>query len=236
MYSNVNVSNPLSMHDVRRLAPAALDVMQRNADKSVIAAHAATMVPVANGVLIAIQVIDRLKGKQVALLAESTEQTAQLHGLMLGWSPLLERDLASFDIGAYVRDPNLPFDVVQKAMSLKSYVEQEAAGLPYQQTLLAELTARIEGADGAAKSAYTARTALQEKQREVRELSATFHKGLVSLRKTVRAMLGSSHLDYQRLRVPSRAAAEPPDDEAPVTVPSATETAAASTAPNDSDS
>jgi hypothetical protein len=210
-----NVSNPLSMHDVRRLAPASIDVMQRNADKQVIAAHAAMLVPVASGVLIALQDIDRLKGKQKALRAESHVQRAQLHGLMLGWSGPLDHDLASFEIGSYTRDPDLTFDVLQKALSLQLFVEQEGAGLPYQRALLTELTARIESADGAAKAANAAGVELQDKQREVRELSATFHKGLVSLRRAVRAMLGSTHLDYRRLRMSSRAAAEPPSDEAP---------------------
>src|SRR6186997_558808 len=95
-----NTSNPISMHDVRRLAPVSLEVMQRHAGKSAIAAHTATMVPVVNGVLNAIKEVDTLKGKQVALRAVSTEQTAQLHALMLGWSGLLDRDLASFDSGA----------------------------------------------------------------------------------------------------------------------------------------
>lgn len=135
--------NPLSMHDVRRLAPASIEVMQRHADQSAIAAHTATMVPLASAVLIAIQETDTLKGKQVALLTESTEQTALPHGLMFGWPGILARDLVSFDSGAYVRNPGLPFDVVQKAISYKHCVATEGAGLPYQETLLAELTARI---------------------------------------------------------------------------------------------
>jgi hypothetical protein len=52
------------MHDVRRLAPASIEVMQRHADRSAIAAHTATMVPVANGVLDAIKEVDTLKGKR----------------------------------------------------------------------------------------------------------------------------------------------------------------------------
>ena len=88
----------------------------RGAGKSAIAAHTATMVPVVNGVLNAIKEVDTLKGKQVALRAVSTEQTAQLHALMLGWSGLLDCDLASFDSGAYVRDANLTFDVVQSTL------------------------------------------------------------------------------------------------------------------------
>ena len=213
MSINANVTSPLSMHEVRRLAPASLEVMQRHADKSAIAAHSATLVPMANGVLTAIQELDRLGGKQKALLAESDEQTAQLHGLMLEWSGILVRDLASFDSEAYARNASLTFDVLQKAMSLKHFVEQEAAALPYQEELLDELKARIDSADGASKTANGARVVLQEKQREVRELSATFNKGLISLRRTVRTTLGSKHFDFHRLRVTGRAAAETPDEE-----------------------
>ena len=104
-----------------------------------------------------------------------------------------------------MRNANLTFDVVQKANSLKHFVEQEGAGLPYQEALLTELNARIESTDGAAKPASAARVELQEKQHEVRELIATFHKGLISLRRAVRATLGSKHFDHQRLRMPSRA-------------------------------
>jgi hypothetical protein len=226
-----NVSNPLSMHEVRRLAPASLEVMQRHADKSAIAAHSATLVPMASRVLTAIQDLDRLGGKQKALLAESDEQTAQLHGLMLEWSGILVRDLASFDSEAYARNASLTFDVLQKAMSLKHFVEQEAAGLPYREELIDELTARIDSADRASKTASGARVVLQEKQREVRELSAAFNKGLISLRRTVRTTLGAKHFDFHRLRVTSRAAAEPPSSEAPdaaSTGPSETETGGAS--------
>jgi hypothetical protein len=214
MSLNGTVSNPLTMHDVRRLAPASLEVMQRHAGLPVIAAHATTLVPAASRVLTAIQDLDRLKGRQVALLTESTEQTAQLNALMISWSGLLARDVASFDIGAFVRNANLPFDVVQKATSLMRLVEAEGADLPYQEALLTELTARIEGADRASKSASAVRVELQDKQREVRELSGTFYKGLVSLRRAARGMLGANHFDYQRLRATGKAAAaEPPSEE-----------------------
>jgi hypothetical protein len=216
------IKNPLSMHDVSRLAPAVVDVMQRNAGQPEFAAHATTMVPAANAVLVAIQDLALLKGEQVKLLAMSVEQTGRLHGLLLRWSGVLGHDIEGFDPGAFVRDPDQTFDVVLKATTFKRYVEQNGAGLPYQAALLTELTARLDSTDWAARSAYTGRVALQEKQREVRELSATFYKELVSLRRTVRAVLGSTHVDHQRLRMPSRAAEEPPLEEAPVTEPSAT--------------
>jgi hypothetical protein len=114
--------------------------------------------------------------------------------------------------------------VVQTAMSLKQLVERQGVDLPYREALLAELTARIDSATGAAESAQVARTAVQQKQREVRELTVRFNAELVKLRRTVRAALGSSHFDYQRLRVTSRATTEPPSTEAPETAPSETET------------
>jgi hypothetical protein len=213
------------MHDVSRLAPAALDVLERNAGKPELASHARTMVPAANAVLVAIQDLTMLKGEQVKLLALSAEQTAQLHGLMLRWFGPLAHDLEGFDSGAFVRDADQNFDVVHKGKLLKRHVEEKGADLAYQEALLAELTARIEGADEAARSAYTARVALQEKRAQVRERSAAFYQELLCLRHTVRATLGSTHVDNQRLRVPpGRTAAEPPSDEAEdeVTEPSAT--------------
>jgi hypothetical protein len=220
---NIN-NSPLSVHDVRRLAPASVFVTQHNGDKPSIAAHGPKVVPAANAVLVAIQELDQLRAKQVALLAASSEQTAVLHGVMLEWSSHLEGDLPGFEREAFTRDANLAFDVVQTAKSLMQFVEREGVDLPYREALLTELTARIDSTSGAAESAQVARNALQEQQREVRELTVRFNTELVKLRRTVRAALGSRHFDYQRLRVTSRAAAEPPSDEAPVAVPSETET------------
>jgi hypothetical protein len=212
------------MHDVSRLAPAALDVLERNAGKPGFASHGRTMVPAANGVLVAIQDLELLKNQQVKLLAGSAEQTAQLHDLMLRWFGPLAHDIEGFDTGALAHDADLHFDVMQKAKLLKRSVEEQGAGLPYQEALLAELNARIEGADEAAKSAYAMRAVVQEKRAVVRKLSATLYKELVSLRRTVRGSLGSTHVDNQRLRARSgRAAAEPPSDEAPEAEPSETE-------------
>ena len=212
--------NPLTMHDVGRLAPASIGVVQRNADKPAIAAYVPTMVPMANGVLAAIHELDTLKTDQVALIGSSDEQTAVLNGVLLAWSGRLVRDVEGFDIGAYTRNASLTFDVVQKAGSLKQLVEQKGAELPYREELLSELTARISSASEADESAQRARVTLQEKQRQVRELVSQFYQELVSLRRTVRAVLGASHYDYQRLRVPERAVAEPPSSEAPLTEPS----------------
>ena len=83
MFPNNSNSSPLSVHDVRRLAPASVFVTQQNGDKPSIAAHAPKVVPAANAVLVAIQELDQLKAKQVALLAASSEQVAVLNGVML---------------------------------------------------------------------------------------------------------------------------------------------------------
>lgn len=208
-----NISN-LSMHDVRRLAPASIDVIQRHAAlKASIAAYAPTMVPLANSVLVAIHTLDTLKADQVALLALSKQQTTLLHGLMLEWSGPLSRDLEGFDHASFSRDATLTFDVGSKASSLKQLVEQKGAHLHYRQALLTELTARIDSANEAQTASNTARVTLQEKQREVRELMAAFHKELIALRRTARAALGSSHIDSQRLRATGRAVVEEPPGE-----------------------
>ena len=121
---------------------------------------------------------------------------------MLEWSGLLARDIEGFDLGAYARDANLTFDVVQKAISLKRLVEQKGASLPYRESAAHRADRSDRERDGAAKSAQTARIAAAgEAARGPRADAHGFHKELVSLRRTVRATLGSSHIDYQRLRV-----------------------------------
>jgi hypothetical protein len=208
-----NVTSPLSTHDVNRLAPASIDVSERHAGNPAIASHAPKIVPAANEVLDALVDLEELKIDQVKLVAASSEQTAVLNGVMLKWSGALARDIEGFDIGAFARDASLTFDVLRKAIGLERIVENKGADLPYREVLLAELTARIDGTREADTAAKAARVAVQEKQHEIRELSARFHKELVSFRRTVRGALGSKHFDYQRLRVTGRAAAEPPDEE-----------------------
>jgi hypothetical protein len=208
-----NISN-FSMHDVRRLAPASIFVIQQHAAvKASIAAYAPTMVPLANEVLVAIRTLDMLKADQVALMAASKRETNELHGVMLEWSGHLGRDLEGFDLASFSRDATLTFDVGAKASSLKQLVEQKGAHLHYREALLTELTARIDSANEAQTGSQAARVALQEKQREVRELMAAFYKELIALRRTVRAALGSSHFDSQRLRATGRARVEEPPGE-----------------------
>jgi hypothetical protein len=216
-----NVTSPLSTHDVNRLAPASIDVSQRHADNPAIASHAPKIVPAANEVLSALVDLEELKIDQVKLVARSSAQTAVLNGVMLEWSGVLARDIEGFDIGAFARDASLTFDVLRKAIGLRQIVENKGADLPYREVLLTELSARIDSTSEADTAAKAARVAVQQKQQEIRESSARFHKELVSFRRTLRGALGSRHFDYQRLRVTKRAA-EPPDQEteAPETAPS----------------
>ena len=208
-----NVTSPLSTHDVNRLAPASIDVSQRHAGNPAIASHAPKIVPAAHEVLSALIDLKELKIDQVKLVAASRVQTAVCNGVMLKWSGALARDIEGFDIGDFARDASLTFDVLRMAIAQKQIVENKGADLPYREVLLTELTASITSASEADSSAKAARVAVQEKQQEIRELSARFHKELVSFRRTVRGALGSRHFDYQRLRVTGRAAAEPPDEE-----------------------
>ena len=66
------------------------------------------------------------------------------------------------------------------------------------------------------KPAYDAtqagRVAVQAKQRELHAVAADVQKGLVKLRIVVRIALGSSHLDYQRLRIRTARVADAEDE------------------------
>ena len=85
-----------------------------------------------------------------------------------------------------------------------------------------EALGALEEKHSRAKEAYDAaqegRVAVQEKQRELQLAAAGVHEELVRLRKALRKLLGSSHFDYQRLRIGKpRGGVEPPVEETPVT-------------------
>jgi hypothetical protein len=91
--------------------------------------------------------------------------------------------------------------------------------LPFAAQALSEL----ETTYGSAKETYDAaqalRVAVQVKQRELHAVAAAVQRELVKLRTVVRIVLGSSHLDFQRLRLRNARIAEAADASAPETAP-----------------
>jgi hypothetical protein len=119
-----------------------------------------------------------------------------------------------------VRSPEAILDNARQAM--------QAFGRHGELAFAAQALIEIEDKHSLAKAAYdgtqAGRVALQMKQRELRAIAADVQKELVRLRTAVRIALGTSHIDYQRLRVrTARPDAELPDDSTSETTESSPE-------------
>jgi hypothetical protein len=71
----------------------------------------------------------------------------------------------------------------------------------YVADLLARVTPLLEAATQSWDAAQTHMAAERELLRQTREAAAAVQKELVALRRTLRATLGSTHRDYQMLRI-----------------------------------
>ena len=82
-------------------------------------------------------------------------------------------------------------DIARYARDVADTVVATGAELPFAKEALTELESKIEQASVAHDAAQEARVALQTKQRELRAQAAVAQRGLVMLRRTLRAALGS---------------------------------------------
>jgi hypothetical protein len=79
-------------------------------------------------------------------------------------------------------------------------VQGQPAPLPYSEELVNDLAAQAERARADWIAARDAIVRLQDLRAAVRATAQDFRKRLVALRRTLRAVLGTRHHDYQALR------------------------------------
>jgi len=193
-------------------------VIERNKSISVIAAYEATLGPKVARFQLARNEVQRLVDANKKLAARSAEEVDGLDALTRGWGANLQlsTSLELEDLGITdVRTPEAILDNGRQAM--------QAFGRHGELDFAAQALSEIEAKHSSAKAAYEAsqagRVALQVQQREQRAAAAEVHKELVKLRTVVRIALGTSHIDYQRLRVRNaRPDSEAVDDSPPETV------------------
>jgi hypothetical protein len=100
-----------------------------------------------------------------------------------------------------------------KVLKLLSQLESGAQGEP----LKAQLEAALQAAQKQWGEAQAARMTLQQYQAELREHAKVLNRELVALRRVLRAVVGTSHLAFQTLRV-SRVQPEALDEDDTVVV------------------
>jgi len=163
-------------------------------------------------------------GKKLAV--QSAAEIAGLDGVtrVCGAHLQLSTSLDAEDIG--ITATRTPEGILDNARSVIIALGKHQE-LPIAAQALSELEAKYENAKAAYDAAQAGRVAVQVKQRELQAVAAAVQKELVKLRAFMRIALGSSHIDYQRLRMRNARASDAAEESPPETAPISTDSASA---------
>jgi hypothetical protein len=121
------------------------------------------------------------------------------------WTGILTRDIPGFTSSSFLDGDSLSDDLIGGAERLLEVVRGFKGANGEQPGYVADLVARVtpllEAATQSWDAAQTHMAAERELLRQTREAAALLQKELVALRRTLRATLGSTHRDYQVLRI-----------------------------------
>lgn len=189
---------------LRRLAPRAVRVIARHKDKAPqLGRFEASLVAAANKFA---ELYDASRNGQVSAPERATgpSAVAALRSLMGSWFGALSRDIPGFESTTYTERSNVADDVVaggQRLLELcKSFRDAEGAPLPYQDAMVQALDAAIALATAEVTEASARRAAEQALRDETRAAAIAFQQELIPFRRTLRAVLGATHVDCQNLR------------------------------------
>ncbi len=129
--------------------------------------------------------------------------TYDLYRKISAWKLRIEQDIPGFDSNMCQGRPDSPDKVIGDAERLIALVEQyKESGneLAYADVLLEKIGGALAVAQEEWSEAQNTLVHLQELQSKVREKGNALQKELVCLRGLLRNVLGSNHLDYQKLR------------------------------------
>ncbi|HWN71424.1 MAG TPA: hypothetical protein VNM90_27485 [Haliangium sp.] len=208
---------------LRRLAPRAKRVIERRrADAPVIAAYEHTVIPAAEQYMAAYDRATQMRGSWKLEGQERQKAVAALAVALQCWSPLVIRDVESFD-GSAFRQTSVPDDLIHDAQYIVDLVVEHAARadapLRYQEALTLEMNERLRAARKEHTEAETADKDYQQCLADVRAKAQALQTELTTFRRTLAALLGRSDKDYQKLRLERASHRDEDDDPAAPTLP-----------------
>lgn len=213
----------LALYVLFRLGSVAVEVVRRHRANAAIASFEGTLVPSVDAFVAGYTTVSTLKARLAVLLEASASATAALYKGTSAWLGPIGRDLPGFDGRGFGVDPTVDEDVLADARRLLDLVQADGQSLPYAAALIEEISRLATATQVAHAAAQEVRVALQMQQGQTRSLGVKLQRELVALRRTLRAELGTHHVDYQRLRAPrARMAVEASIEgsDAPVITPS----------------
>ncbi len=207
---------------LRRLAPRALRSLDAHGKATpFLGAFGTTLVPAAQKF---IEVFDASRTAEAASnqVDDGLEAIERLRASVRGWLGHISRDIPDFD-GVGLGAAEVPDDLIAGATRMLHVVTSpKAAHLSYIAAAEADLRAAIDSASREWSEAHARLTEQQDLLRQTREAGTAFQAELVAFRRALRVALGTSHRDYQVLRVRGSLELEPENEAiAPVVAPSA---------------
>jgi hypothetical protein len=199
--NNSKEETSVAQYIIQRMSLASVDVTHRHQGNAVIASVGEALVPVAQAYSASYQELETAHAQQSASVEASREATEELGRTMTAWLGPLARDLPGVDPSAFGRRPEVTLDMVSDGHRLIEVVQVQGTNLGYKERALTALQGAVGAAEAAHTQAQNARIDLQDKQAETRRLAGELQPHLIALRRVLRAELGRSHHDYQRLRV-----------------------------------
>jgi hypothetical protein len=204
---------------LRRLSGRAIRVFDRHKQKySSIAAFETTLIPSVE------QFVECYEGKtagEIGAKKARNDSYAAVRELYLAgknWISLLKRDITDLNVDQLSSTLSVPDDVINAATRMielvTSHEQHSEDKLRYGAALIEEMTALVEAAQSKWAQAQESMVAQQELQAVAREKADTLNKELVVFRAVLRRVLGSSHRDYQMLRVSRYKEIDTDEDEA----------------------
>lgn len=213
----------ISTWKLRRLSSRALRVFERRkATEPAIAAFEPTLLPVADAFMEAYDKARAHRMSRAQAMGTGKGAIGELLRKMRAWTGLLARDVTAFQRGEYGDSPKVPDDVIHDAQNLVRVVRNradEGAPLSYQDGLIADLEPAIAAAQAEWGTAGTSSSTQSELLEEARKAADAFNTELIAFRRVLRALIGSSHPDYQKLRSARVTSPDADDDEVAASLP-----------------
>ena len=229
MYNPINPKNQIhpSIQALALLGPRAMQVIDRHKSIATIAAYERSLGPKVGRFMEVRSELKDLVAANKTLAGQSDAEIEGLDDVTRAWGAhlMLGTSLDSEDIG--ILEARTPEGVLDNGRNLVETLRKHEE-LSFTAEALSEVDQKHDQAQAAYDATQAGRVAVQVKQRELQAVAADVQKELVKLRTVARIVLGTSHVDFQRLRVRNARPVVEPDDDSPDADAAGSEAAASS--------
>jgi hypothetical protein len=201
---------------LRRLAPRALRVYERHADKEPgLAAFAASLVVHATAFIEHYDAVREYSSRRFLERKQGKQAIDTVVTKLRIWTPQVARDLTTIKVGDFGNNTDVPEEVIRDAKSLMEHAQNGTVDdepLAYADALLADLGAAVEAARAQWSEAEAATDGMNELRARARASAVAFERDMVAFRRALVAVIGRTHPDYRKLRIDRAPVADVDDD------------------------